>query len=94
MACTPDGLQVLRCINKHWTALCACPGGCRYSEWNDGNEHGSELRCLNANGRLLDQGEAIVGRCVPGECDRSAGTGTCESGPATQPWPLLTSEGP
>jgi hypothetical protein len=86
MACTPDRKQVLRCVDKRWAALCACPGGCDYVEWNDGYEAGSELRCLNANGRLLDHGQAVVGQCVPGGCDPTAGTGTCQSGPSTPPW--------
>jgi hypothetical protein len=92
LACATDGSQVFRCIGDRWTPHCGCPGGCRYTVWKDGSKSGSELRCLNANGRLLDHGPAVSGQCEPGGCDRTAGTGTCEAG-GPSPWACIGAGG-
>src|SRR5688572_13737318 len=53
LGCTRDGTSLLRCENSRWAPLCNCPAGCQYRVWEEGFKSGSDLRCLNANGRQL-----------------------------------------
>ena len=89
LACTRDGTQLLRCVTGRWAPLCGCPAGCQYRVWEEGFNSGSDLRCLNANGRQLDHSAAVSGQCVPSsECDPAVGTGTCHAGAPNErtPW--------